>query len=64
MKIGVISADSASESRVAITPDAVKKLRKLGFEVVIQSNAGQAAYYADELYQAAGADIASSSTEV
>jgi NAD(P) transhydrogenase subunit alpha len=64
MKIGVISADSASESRVALTPDAVKKLRKLGFDVVIQSGAGQAAYYADELYQAAGADIASSSTEV
>ena len=64
MKIGVISADSASESRVALTPDAVKKLRKLGFEVVIQSGAGQAAYYADALYQAAGADIANSSTEV
>ena len=40
MKIGVISADSASEKRVALTPDAVKKLRKLGFEVVIQSGAG------------------------
>ncbi|WP_379543872.1 Re/Si-specific NAD(P)(+) transhydrogenase subunit alpha [Psychrobacter sp. R86515] len=64
MKIGVISADITSESRVAITPDAVKKLRKLGFEVVIQSGAGQSAYYADELYQAAGADIASSRTEV
>jgi NAD(P) transhydrogenase subunit alpha len=64
MKIGVISADNASESRVALTPDAVKKLRKLGFEVVIQSGAGQAAYYADEMYQAAGADIASSSAEV
>tara|TARA_R110001606_G_scaffold300379_1_gene448097 strand:- start:355 stop:1506 length:1152 start_codon:yes stop_codon:yes gene_type:complete len=64
MKIGVISADITSESRVAITPDAVKKLRKLGFEVVVQSGAGQAAYYADELYQAAGADIASSRTEV
>ena len=64
MKIGVISADIAHESRVALTPDAVKKLRKLGFEVVIQSGAGQAAYYADELYQAAGADIANSSAEV
>ncbi|QOD13290.1 Re/Si-specific NAD(P)(+) transhydrogenase subunit alpha [Psychrobacter sp. 28M-43] len=64
MKIGVISANITSESRVAITPDAVKKLRKLGFEVVVQSGAGQAAYYADELYQAAGADIASSRTEV
>ncbi|AAZ18416.1 putative pyridine nucleotide transhydrogenase [Psychrobacter arcticus 273-4] len=64
MKIGVISADSASECRVALTPDAVKKLRKLGFEVVIQSGAGQASYYADELYQAAGADIANSSIDV
>lgn len=64
MKIGVISADSASESRVALTPDAVKKLCKIGFEVVIQSGAGKAAYYADELYQAAGASIANSSTEV
>jgi len=64
MKIGVISADSASESRVALTPDEVKKLRKLGFEVVIQSGAGQASYYADALYQAAGADIANSSIDV
>lgn len=64
MKIGVISADSARESRVALTPDAVKKLRKLGFEVVIQSGAGQASYYADALYQAAGADIANSSIDV
>ncbi|WP_350657462.1 Re/Si-specific NAD(P)(+) transhydrogenase subunit alpha [Psychrobacter sp. S1-30-MNA-CIBAN-0213] len=64
MKIGVISADIAQESRVALTPDAVKKLRRLGFEVVIQSGAGRAAYYADELYQAAGADIANSSAEV
>lgn len=64
MKIGVISADVASESRVALTPDAVKKLRKLGFDVVIQSGAGQAAYYADELYHTAGADIANTSIEV
>ncbi|MBO1530076.1 Re/Si-specific NAD(P)(+) transhydrogenase subunit alpha [Psychrobacter sp. F1192] len=64
MKIGVISADVAGEGRVALTPDAVKKLRKLGFEVIIESGAGQAAYYADELYQAAGADIANNSAEV
>ncbi|MGM8886721.1 NAD(P) transhydrogenase subunit alpha [Psychrobacter sp. 1U2] len=64
MKIGVISADSTHESRVALTPDAVKKLRKLGFEVVVQSGAGLAAYYTDDSYQTAGADIASSSNEV
>lgn len=64
MKIGVISADSTTESRVALTPDAVKKLRKLGFEVVVQSGAGLGAYYTDDSYQTAGADIASSSAEV
>ena len=64
MKIGVISADSTTESRVALTPDAVKKLRKLGFEVVVQSGAGLAAYYTDDSYQTAGADIASNSAEV
>ena len=64
MRIGVISADIASESRVALTPDAVKKLRKFGFEVVIQSGAGQASYYADEMYEAAGADIVNSNAEV
>ena len=64
MKIGVISADNSHESRVALTPDAVKKLRKLGFEVVIQSGAGQAAYYNDDSYQAAGAEIVNSSSEV
>ncbi len=64
MKIGVISADIARENRVALTPDAVKKLRKLGFEVIIQSGAGQGAYYADGQYQDAGADIVDSSSEV
>lgn len=64
MKIGVISVDSTTESRVALTPDAVKKLRRHGFEVVVQSGAGLAAYYTDDNYQTAGADIASSSAEV
>lgn len=64
MKIGVISANGAGESRVALTPDAIKKLHKLGFEVVVQSGAGLGAYYDDTLYQTAGATIADNSTEV
>ena len=64
MKIGVISADSTYESRVALTPDAVKKLRKLGFEVIVQSGAGRGAFYTDDSYQTAGAAIANSSQEV
>ena len=64
MKIGVISADSTYESRVALTPDAVKKLRKLGFEVIVQSGAGRGAFYTDDSYQTAGAAIVNSSHEV
>ena len=64
MKIGVISADSTYESRVALTPDAVKKLRKLGFEVIVQSGAGRGAFYTDDSYQIAGAAIVNSSHEV
>ena len=66
MKIGVISADqadSARENRVAITPDAVKKLSKLGFEVIVQAGAGRGAYYDDVSYQAAGASIAATAAQ-
>lgn len=63
MKIGVISADNTYEDRVAITPDAVKKLLKLGFEVIVQAGAGRGAYYDDAMYQAAGASIAATAAE-
>ncbi len=66
MKISVISADqtdSARENRVAITPDAVKKLSKLGFEVIVQAGAGRGAYYDDISYQAAGASIAATAAQ-
>ena len=66
MKIGVISADqadSARENRVAITPDAVKKLSKLGFEVIVQAGAGRGAYYDDVSYQAAGASITATAAQ-
>lgn len=67
MKIGVIGANNTSnadERRVAITPDAVKKLCKLGFEVIVESSAGSASYYSDDKYQDAGASIGTSSGEV
>lgn len=61
MIIGTIQAKQAYESRVAITPDSVKKLIKLGHEVIIESSAGQHAYYDDIAYANAGAKIASES---
>lgn len=61
MIIGTIQAKQAFEGRVAITPDSVKKLIKLGHNVIIESGAGQHAYYDDTAYLNAGAKVASES---
>ena len=61
MIIGTIKAKQAHEGRVAITPDSVKKLIKLGHEVIIESGAGNHAYYDDTAYRDAGAKVASES---
>ena len=46
------------ETRVAASPDTVKKLIDLGLDVVVEKGAGQAAAMTDEAYKAAGATIA------
>ncbi|MGI8840412.1 MAG: Re/Si-specific NAD(P)(+) transhydrogenase subunit alpha [Caulobacteraceae bacterium] len=51
-------ASHAAETRVAITPDAVKKLIGLGLAVTVESGAGTAASAPDADYAAAGATIA------
>lgn len=61
MIIGTIQAKQAFEGRVAITPDSVKKLIKLGHDVIIESGAGQHTYYDDTAYLNAGAKVASES---
>ena len=57
MRICVPSESSASESRVALTPEAVKKLAAGGFEIVVEPGAGVAAGFPDESYEDAGATI-------
>lgn len=46
------------ETRVAATPETVKRLRKAGVEVVIEAGAGTAAGFLDPAYEAAGATVA------
>jgi proton-translocating NAD(P)+ transhydrogenase subunit alpha len=53
----------AGETRVATTPDTVRRFKGLGVEVVIEASAGAHANFADADYQAAGATIAASSAE-
>jgi NAD(P) transhydrogenase subunit alpha len=57
-RIGVPREIFPGEKRVATVPDAVAKLIKLGFQVVVQSGAGELANLSDDDYRAAGASIA------
>jgi NAD(P) transhydrogenase subunit alpha len=58
--IAVTRERRADETRVAATPDSVKKLIGLGFDVVIETGAGAGASIPDVDYEAAGAKIAKS----
>ena len=57
MLIGVPAETTAGETRVAVTPETVKKLVATGHAVRVQSGAGIAASVTDAAYQAAGAEI-------
>ena len=57
MKVCVPKEIRAGEKRVALVPDVISKLTKLGYEVVIESGAGVAAQASDAQYVAAGASI-------
>ena len=55
--IGVPKEIFPGEKRVATVPDVVPKLTKLGFAVIVQSGAGDAASLSDDAYAAAGAKV-------
>ncbi|MDQ0140707.1 Re/Si-specific NAD(P)(+) transhydrogenase subunit alpha [Cupriavidus necator] len=57
MTIGVPREVHPGERRVAATPDSVKELLKLGYQVVVETGAGQEASFSDDDYRAAGAAI-------
>jgi NAD(P) transhydrogenase subunit alpha len=58
MRIAVPSETDAGESRIAATPETVKKLLALGATVAIQAGAGVKSGILDADYEAAGATIA------
>ena len=57
MQIGVPAETVAGETRVAVTPETVKKLIAQGHTVRVQAGAGVAASVTDEAYAATGAEI-------
>jgi NAD(P) transhydrogenase subunit alpha len=58
--IGIVKEQQA-ESRVAATPETVKVIRSLGYDVVVEKGAGEKASFPDSAYEAAGAKIADTS---
>ncbi|MGW8768776.1 Re/Si-specific NAD(P)(+) transhydrogenase subunit alpha [Streptomyces sp. NPDC055815] len=57
MIVGVLKEARAGENRVSATPATIEPIRKLGYEVVVDSGAGVAAGFTDSAYEAAGATI-------
>ena len=57
MRIGVPKEPTPGQTLVAATPDTVKKLIKLGYQVLVERGAGEKAAYLDEQYSQAGAEI-------
>ena len=57
MRIGIPAETRSGETRVAATPETVKKLIAAKHHVIVQSGAGIAASVTDDAYVAAGAEI-------
>ena len=64
MKIGVPRETHPGERRVATTPEVAAQLQKLGYDVVVEKDAGAAASFSDEAYKEAGCSIAGSAADI
>ena len=62
--IGVPKETYPGEKRVATVPEVVPKLAKLGFRVIVQAGAGEAANFDDEAYRAAGATVVPTASDL
>lgn len=64
MKIGIPAETKPGETRVAATPETVKKLVAQNHEVFIQSGAGTTSAVPDEAFEAVGAKVLSTGAEI
>ena len=61
MKVAVVRETAPGERRVALVPEAVVKLRAAGYEILLESGAGDGAWLTDDSYAEAGASVVSRS---
>ncbi|MCF6214570.1 MAG: Re/Si-specific NAD(P)(+) transhydrogenase subunit alpha [Emcibacter sp.] len=64
MKLAIPKERRPHERRVAATPDTVKKLISLGFDVIVEKDAGLMSSIPDSEYASAGAKIAADAAKV
>ncbi len=64
MKIGIPKETAPNESRVAATPETVKKMSQAGLQVLIESGAGEKADVSDLDFKTAGAEILSNAKDI
>ncbi len=57
MKIAIPRPTTEGETRVALIPESITKLKKAGLEVIVQAGAGRPSSYSDADYEKAGARI-------
>ena len=58
MKISIPKENREGETRVAASPEVVRKFVSMGFDVTIESGAGLNSGFTDEIFKDAGAEIA------
>jgi proton-translocating NAD(P)+ transhydrogenase subunit alpha len=59
MKVAVLKETAPGERRVALVPEMVGRLKDAGLDVLVESGAGEAAWFDDAAYAEAGATIVS-----
>jgi NAD(P) transhydrogenase subunit alpha len=57
MKVAVLKETAPGERRVALVPEMVGRLKGAGLDVLVESGAGEAAWFGDAAYAEAGATI-------
>ena len=59
MKIGVLKENKPNEKRVAITPSSISKIKKLGYDIYIEQDAGLLSNFKNSQYKEVGANLSS-----
>ena len=64
MKVGVVVETASNETRVSLVPETVRKLRGLGWDVLVQNGAGKTSFLSDADYADAGATLIDNAADV